>query len=101
MVFCQKAPKVTFELYTHTIKNIRQYKLNLWCLTPSLVISGISYYNYNSPSMRPRHWKQVLKLARSSTSHFLSRGGTFDVSLLEELTFGQFLDMTLHGECFL
>lgn len=50
--------------------------------------------------MRPRHWKQVLKLARSGTSHFLSRGGTFDVSLLEELTFGQFLDMTLHGECF-
>ncbi len=48
--------------------------------------------------MRPRHWKQVLKLARSGTSHHLSRGGTFDVSLLEELTFGQFLDMALHGE---
>ena len=48
--------------------------------------------------MRPRHWKQVLKFARSSFTHSLMKGGSFDVSLLEELTFGQLLDMELHGK---
>ncbi len=54
--------------------------------------------SYYSPSMRPRHWKQLLKLAPSGTTHMLSRGGVFDISALEELTFRQLLDMRLHGE---
>ena len=33
----------------------------------------------------------------SRSSHLLGRGGTFDPSLLEELTFGQLLQMNLHG----
>lgn len=50
-----------------------------------------------SPAMRPRHWKQVLRYA-SMPSHLLGRGGTFDPALLEELTFGQLLEMNLHSK---
>lgn len=49
--------------------------------------------------MRPRHWKQVLRFAKGGgPMHLLSRGGAFDPSVLEELTFGQLLDMGLHRE---
>ena len=53
----------------------------------------------HSPSMRPRHWKQVLRFAKGGgPMHLLGRGGAFDPSVLEELTFGQLLDMGLHRE---
>lgn len=48
--------------------------------------------------MRARHWKQVLRFAKGGPVHLLGRGGTFDPSVLEELTFGQLLDMGLHSE---
>ena len=48
--------------------------------------------------MRARHWKQVLRFAKGGSIHLLGRGGTFDPSTLEELTFGQLLDMGLHSE---
>ena len=48
--------------------------------------------------MRPRHWKQVLRYASGGPTHLLSRGGSFDITLLEELTFGQMLEMQLHSK---
>ena len=48
--------------------------------------------------MRARHWKQVLRFAKGGYIHLLGRGGTFDPSVVEELTFGQLLDMGLHSE---
>ena len=48
--------------------------------------------------MRPRHWKQVLRFAKGGPVHLLNRGGAFDPNILEELTFGQLLDMGLQRE---
>ena len=53
---------------------------------------------FPSPSMRPRHWKQVLRFAKSGPVHLLGRSGAFDLEILDELTFGQLLDMELHGK---
>ena len=47
--------------------------------------------------MRPRHWKQVLRHATAPFA-LMGRGGTFDPTLLEDLTFGQLLEMNLHCE---
>ena len=58
----------------------------------------IIFFISSSPSMRARHWKQVLRFAKGGSVHLLGRGGTFDPSVLEELTFGQLLDMGLHSE---
>ena len=48
--------------------------------------------------MRPRHWKQVLHFAKSGPVHLLGRSGAFDPEILDELTFGQLLDLGLHSE---
>ena len=48
--------------------------------------------------MRARHWKQVLRFAKGGPVHLLGRGGTLDPSVLEELSFGQLMDMGLHSE---
>ena len=60
----------------------------------------IMFFISSSPSMRARHWKQVLRFAKGGSVHLLGRGGTFDPSILEELTFGQLLDMGLHSESY-
>ena len=53
----------------------------------------------SSPSMRPRHWKQVLRLAKGGGPvHLLGRGGAFDPSSLEDLSLGQLLGLGLHRE---
>ncbi len=50
------------------------------------------------PAMRARHWKQVLRYATTGHTHLLGRGGAFDPASLEDLTFGQLLDLGLHCE---
>ena len=49
--------------------------------------------------MRPRHWKQVLRLAKpGGPVHLLGRGGSVDPGTLEDLTLGQLLGLGLHSE---
>ena len=73
--------------------------LSLSPLPPALTSNEtIIFFTLPSPSMRARHWKQVLRFAKGGSVHLLGRGGTFDPSVLEELTFGQLLDMGLHSK---
>ena len=51
-----------------------------------------------SPAMRPRHWKQVLRLAAGTHLVGLGRGGSAQPAALQALSFGQLLDLGLHGE---
>lgn len=51
-----------------------------------------------STAIRPRHWKQVVRYA-SLSSQPIIRGGTLDVSVLEQLTLSQLMALQLHGDC--
>ena len=72
----------------HSLVEMAEY-----CLTPAPSSSP-------SSAMRPRHWKQVLRYTATDPSPLLGRGGTFDPTLLDKLTFGQLLSMKLHSESY-
>ena len=52
-------------------------------------------------AIRPRHWKQVLRLARPSslaTLQLISRGGGLDNCALENLSLCQLMSLELHSQ---
>ena len=56
-----------------------------------ILCDSSSSFLLSSSAMRPRHWKQVLRYTTTDLSPLLGRGGTFDLTLLDKLTFGQLL----------
>ena len=73
----------------------KQYVYTWFQLTLPLV-EGL-----RSTAIRPRHWKQVLRYASSSSlssSHLVSRGGGLDSSVLDSLTLSQLMALELHGQ---
>ena len=57
-----------------------------------------------STAIRPRHWKQVLRFACSSSlssTQLVGKGGGFDNTVLEHLTLSQLMALELHGQSYI